>query len=47
MTALETLVNKLLAKRASDRLQSAREVGEVLEKLGARRRWSRLLTPWG
>ncbi len=45
--ALETLVNKLLAKRASDRLQSAREVGAVLEMLGARRGWSRLLTPWG
>ena len=45
--ALETLVHKLLAKRASDRLQSAREVGDLLEKLGGRRGWSRLLTPWG
>jgi serine/threonine protein kinase len=46
--ALEAMVHKLLAKRASDRLQSAREVGELLEKLGGTRRgWSRLLTPWG
>jgi serine/threonine protein kinase len=45
--ALETLVHKLLAKRASDRLQTAREVGDLLEKLGGRRGWSRLLAPWG
>jgi len=44
--ALETLVQKLLMKQASDRLQSAREVGDQLEKLGGRRGWTRLLKPW-
>jgi serine/threonine protein kinase len=44
--ALETLVQKLLMKQASDRIQSAREVGEQLEKVGARSGWSRLLKTW-
>ena len=45
--ALETLVMQLLMKQASDRIQSAAEVGDALEKMGARRRgWTRLLRPW-
>jgi eukaryotic-like serine/threonine-protein kinase len=45
---LEAMVQTLLAKQATDRYQSAREVGDALEGMGARRRgWKRLLKPWG
>ena len=45
--ALETLVHKLLMKQASDRLQSAHEVGDALEAIGASRRgWKRILRSW-
>jgi serine/threonine protein kinase len=44
--ALETLVQKLLMKQASDRIQSAREVADALEKMGRSRGWKRLLKAW-
>jgi serine/threonine protein kinase len=45
--ALEAVVMKLLAKRATDRFQSATELASALEAMTASRRgWRRLIKAW-